>query len=116
MANTLRQEFFLLGQLGLLAIEVGLQALGLGLLLGQCGTGTGKQLLLLATITNEGLLAGLHGADLGGTVAANALEQLVGTERFCRMSREGQQRDKKEGKQTAHCAASSARVFTGNCR
>ena len=107
---------FALGQLGLLAIEVGLQAFGLGLLLGQCGTGTGKQLLLLATITNEGLLAGLHGADLGGTVAANALEQLVGTERLRRMRGERQQRDKEQGKQTAHCAASSARVFTGNCR
>ena len=93
MANALCQKLLLLGQFGFLPVEIGFQPFGLGFLLSQGGTCTGEKLLLFAAVADEGLFTRLHGAGFRGSIAANTFEQLIRTERFCRMSRKGQQRD-----------------------
>ncbi|MDT4863893.1 hypothetical protein FQZ97_986230 [compost metagenome] len=107
MADALAEQFFLLGQLGLLAIEFGFQTLGLDLLGLQGRPRGGEQLRPLATLGDKCLLAALHGRDFGGTFAANALQQLIRAERRGSTGQRGQQRQGQNGDNTtAHCLAS----------
>ena len=114
MTDALAEEFFLFGQLGLLTIEFGFQALGLGLLGLQGCPRVGEQLRPLATLGYKRLLATVHGRDFGGAFAANALQQLIRTERGGGTGNRRQQRQGQDGEDTtAHCLASWVRVCTG---
>ncbi len=114
MPHALREELFLLDQLGFLTIEFGLQALGFCLLLCERGIGSRQQLRLLAAILQERLLTRLHGIGFGRTIATNALQQLIGGQGFGRLGQCRQQANEQQRQQTAHRTASLARVFTGN--